>query len=211
MGRQATRRARGRPRSDQDDPSGRILQPAELAGLAGVLEAASLRNQRAIYLLSDEAYSRILFDGEPFHTPLLHYSRSLLLYTYGKTLLTPGQRMGYIAMPPTMPDREQLRDAIFVAQLVMSYSFPNTVMQYAVGDLEKLTIDVGAIAAPPAIGSFRSFVTWAMRRSTRRQRFTFSCVRRSKTMSPSPSSWPKNASSSCRAESSNCKGGSASR
>ena len=127
------------------NPSGRILQPAELASLAEMLEAASLRNQRAIYLLSDESYSRILFDGQPFHTPVLHYPRSLLLYTYGKTLLTPGQRMGYIAMPPTMPDREELRRAIFAAQMVIGYAFPNTVMQYAVGDLEKLTIDIGAL------------------------------------------------------------------
>jgi len=127
------------------NPSGRILQPAELAGLAEVLEAASTRNGRPIYLLSDEAYSRILFDGEEFHTPLRYYPRSLLLYTYGKTLLTPGQRMGFIAMAPAMPDRDELRKAIFVAQLVTGYAFPNAVMQYALGDLEKLTIDVGIL------------------------------------------------------------------
>ncbi len=127
------------------NPSGRILQSAELGRLAEVLETASKRNGRPIYLLSDEAYSRILFDGEPFHTPLQHYPRSLLLYTYGKTLLTPGQRIGYIAMPPSMPDREELRGAIFTAQLVTGYAFPNAVMQYAIGDLEKLSIDVGLL------------------------------------------------------------------
>ncbi len=127
------------------NPSGRIFQNAELGRLAEVLEAASKRNARPIYLLSDEAYSRILFDGEPFHTPLRHYPRSLLLYTYGKTLLTPGQRIGYIAMSPSMPDREELRGAIFTAQLVTGYAFPNAVMQYAIGDLEKLSIDVGML------------------------------------------------------------------
>lgn len=74
-----------------------------------------------------------------------YYPRSLLLYTYGKTLLTPGQRMGYIAMAPAMPDRDELRNAIFVAQLVTGYAFPNAVMQYALGDLEKLTIDISAL------------------------------------------------------------------
>lgn len=127
------------------NPSGRILQPDELTRLAAVLEEGSRRNGRAIYLLSDEAYSRILFDGRPFHTPLRYYDRSLLLYTYGKTLLTPGQRVGYIAMPPSMPDRDELRSAIFAAQLVTGYAFPNAVMQYALGDLEELTIDVGAL------------------------------------------------------------------
>jgi aspartate aminotransferase len=123
------------------NPSGRILQPDELQDLARVLENAP----NPIYLLSDEAYSRILFDGRPFHTPLVHYDRSFLLYTYGKTLLTPGQRIGYIAMPPTMPDREGLRQALFTAQVANGWAFPNAVMQYAVGDLERASIDVGAL------------------------------------------------------------------
>jgi aspartate aminotransferase len=53
--------------------------------------------------------------------------------------------MGYIAMPPTMPGREQLRPAIFASQAVSGYAFPNAVMQYAIADLEKLSIDVGAL------------------------------------------------------------------
>jgi aspartate aminotransferase len=127
------------------NPTGRIYQPDELARLAAVLEDGSRRNDRPIYLLSDESYCRIVFDGAQFHTPLHHYSRSFLLYTYGKTLLTPGQRMGYIAMAPTMPAREELRPAIFAAQGTSGYAFPNAVMQYAIGDLEKLSIDVGAL------------------------------------------------------------------
>jgi aspartate aminotransferase len=127
------------------NPSGRIAQPGELERLAAVLENATQRNGRPIYLLSDEAYSRILFDGATFHTPLRYYDRSFLLYTYGKTLLTPGQRIGYIAMPPSMPDREELREAIFASQAATGYAFPNAVMQYALGDLEKAIVDVGSL------------------------------------------------------------------
>jgi aspartate aminotransferase len=127
------------------NPSGRIFQPPELKGLAALLEDSSIKSGKPIYLLSDESYSRILFDGAPHHTPLQYYDRSLLLYTYGKTLLTPGQRIGYIAMGPSMPGREEMRGAILVAQLVGGYAFPNAIMQYALGDLEKLSIDVGAL------------------------------------------------------------------
>jgi aspartate aminotransferase len=123
------------------NPSGRIAQPDELEALAGVLHGAP----RPIYLLSDEAYSRIVFDGRPFHTPLAYYDRSFLLYTYGKTLLTPGQRIGYIAMPPAMPDRVELRGAILAAQLATGYAFPNALMQYALGELEAASIDVAAL------------------------------------------------------------------
>ena len=44
-----------------------------------------------------------------------------------------------------MPDREELRGAIFVAQAVTGYAYPNAVMQYAVGDLEKASVDVAAL------------------------------------------------------------------
>ena len=123
------------------NPSGRVLTPDELERLAEILEGA----HQPIYLISDESYSRILYDGRTFHSPLRYYSRSFLIYTYGKTLVAPGQRVGYIAMPPGMPDREELRQALFVAQMAVGYSFPNAVMQYAMGDLEKASVDVAAM------------------------------------------------------------------
>jgi aspartate aminotransferase len=123
------------------NPSGRVLTSDELGQLAAVLRAAP----RPIYLVSDESYSRILFDGHAHHSPLRFYDRSFLIYTYGKTLLAPGQRIGYVAMPPSMPDRESLRDALLVAQIALGWMFPNAIMQYAMGDLEHASIDVVAM------------------------------------------------------------------
>jgi len=123
------------------NPSGRVLTPDELQGLADILEAA----HHPIYLISDESYSRILFDGREHHSPARYFDRSFLIYTYGKTLLAPGQRVGYIAMPPTMPNREELRDALLVSQTALGWTFPNAVMQYALGDLEAASIDVAAM------------------------------------------------------------------
>ncbi|HET9783220.1 MAG TPA: aminotransferase class I/II-fold pyridoxal phosphate-dependent enzyme [Candidatus Dormibacteraeota bacterium] len=123
------------------NPSGRIFTDQEFERLTHVLEAS----HREIYLISDESYSRILFDGRAFTSPLKHYHRSFLVYTYGKTLLAPGQRLGYLAMPPEMPNREDLRQAIRVSQFALGYPIPNAAMQYAMGDLEKASIDVDAL------------------------------------------------------------------
>jgi aspartate aminotransferase len=49
-------------------------------------------------------------------------------------------------MPPGMPDRDELRTALFLARAVNGYAFPNAVMQYAMGDLEKASIDVAALS-----------------------------------------------------------------
>lgn len=125
-----------------NNPTGKIYPPETLDGLGRLLTAASERIGRTIYLLSDEAYSRILFDGREYPSPCRYYANSFLLYTYGKTLLAPGQRIGYIALPPAMPERPDVRAAIFTAQLMTGYAFPNALMQHALGDLERLSIDL---------------------------------------------------------------------
>lgn len=125
-----------------NNPTGKIYPPETLHRLADLLAMASERNGRAIYLLSDEAYSRIVFDGRACHSPTSMYANSFLLYTYGKTLLTPGQRLGYIALSPAMPNRPAWRDALFAAQITTGFAFPNALLQHALPDIEGLSIDV---------------------------------------------------------------------
>jgi aspartate aminotransferase len=125
-----------------NNPTGRIYSPETLRRLAGVLEEASLRNGRRIFLLSDEPYNRIVFSGQQFHTPAAFYAHTLVAYSYGKTLLSPGQRIGYLALPPALPDREALRDAVLALQFAIGWAFPNADMQYALPALEQQPFDV---------------------------------------------------------------------
>lgn len=129
------------------NPSGRIYPPAALAELSSALTVASERHGRPVYLISDEAYNRIVFDGRAFPTPVAHYPYSFLLYTYAKTLLAPGSRLGYIAMPPSMPERDQMRNALFLSQLITGWAFPISLLQHAVPDLERLDPGVPALEA----------------------------------------------------------------
>ncbi len=126
-----------------NNPTGRMYPPATLVRLASVLEEASARNGRRIYLISDEPYNRIVFDGARFRSPVEFYPYSLLAYSYGKTHLAPGQRIGYIALPPSMPGREAMRQAIKDMTFTVGWAFPNAVMQYALPRLEQFSIDIG--------------------------------------------------------------------
>jgi aspartate aminotransferase len=128
-----------------NNPTGRIYPPETLRRLAEVLEEASARNGRRIYLISDEPYNRLVFDGAGFRSPVEFYAHSFLAYSYGKTHLAPGQRMGYIALPPAMPDREAMRKAVYDLQFVNGYAFPNAVLQYALPRLEQFSIDVAQL------------------------------------------------------------------
>ena len=143
IGRGITERTRAIVVNSPNNPTGRIYPPDVLGKLADVLSEASERNRRPIYLVSDESYNRILFDGNQFDSPTAFYPRSFLVYTYGKTLLTPGQRLGYLALTPSMPDRELVRGAVFMMLLATGYAFPSVVLQRALADLDRLTIDIG--------------------------------------------------------------------
>ena len=116
-----------------------------MRALADLLERASSRLGRPIHLLSDEPYNRIVFDGRSFHSPAEVYPNTVVTYSYGKTLLTPGMRLGYIAIPPTMPDRDHIRERIFLTQIATGFAFPNADLQHAIEDLETLSIDIGAL------------------------------------------------------------------
>ncbi|QCB96581.1 aminotransferase class I/II-fold pyridoxal phosphate-dependent enzyme [Arthrobacter sp. PAMC25564] len=128
-----------------NNPTGRIYPPSLLKDLADMLEGASRSNGRRVYLLSDEAYNRIVYDGARFHSPAEYYPYTLLAYTYGKTHLAPGQRIGYVALPPAMPDRGALREALAALQMALGWIYPNALMQYALPRLEQFSIDIGEL------------------------------------------------------------------
>ena len=161
-------------------------------------------------LISDESYNRIVFDGIEFHRPAFEYDASMTIYTYGKTLLAPGQRIGYAAMSPTFPDRETAMHRIMVQQVAAGWGFPNALLQHAIGDLEALSIDIGALQARrdwmvPAMQALGYAVT--------RPEGTFYLMARS----PDPddlaftTGWPRSARWCCRARSSRRPAGSVSR
>jgi len=161
------------------NPTGRIYERAELEALAACLERASGRIGRRIFLLSDEPYRRLRFDDRPFTSPAAIYPWTLISYSYGKVLLSPGQRLGYLAISPRMPqaERQALRDAMFATQMALGWCFPNAVMQYAVPQLDGLSIDVHALTRRrdalttaltkgghnvlPPDGTFYLWVKWA--------------------------------------------------
>jgi aspartate aminotransferase len=137
-----TRKTRAIIVNSPHNPSGKIYPPETLSALARVLESTSERNGRTIYLISDEAYSRIIFDGREYPSPTAYYPDSFLVYTYGKVLLTPGQRIGFIALPPTMSNRNDFRAVIPPLQMLNGWAFPNALLQHSIGDLDNLSVDI---------------------------------------------------------------------
>jgi aspartate aminotransferase len=129
------------------NPTGRVYPLEVLSRLATLLEDASRRNGRTVHLIADEPYRRILFDGMRYHSAAEVYPGTIVTYSYGKVLLSPGQRLGYIAVPPTSPDREALRRAIELFQWATGYAFADALMQHSTADLENVSIDIPRMQA----------------------------------------------------------------
>ncbi|HSL08608.1 MAG TPA: aminotransferase class I/II-fold pyridoxal phosphate-dependent enzyme [Pseudonocardiaceae bacterium] len=126
------------------NPTGRIYPAAALQRLAEGLAETAGRYGRPIWVISDEAYSRILFDDRSFPSPGLFHPYSMLVHTYSKSTLAPGQRLGFLALAPGLPDAEVVRRALR-SVLTSGLMMPDAVMQYALPDIDGLLIDVAAI------------------------------------------------------------------
>src|SRR5258708_20160335 len=133
-------------------PTGRIYAADVLQQLASVLECASRRIGHRIYLLSDEPYRRLRFDARKFDSPAAFYPWTFISSSYGKVLLSPGQRLGYMAISPLTPreDRRAFQEAAFPAQLAISSAFPTALLQYAIPDLGTLSLPHVTLRPPPA-------------------------------------------------------------
>jgi aspartate aminotransferase len=125
------------------NPSGRVWSEEDFTALAKVLEA----QPNPIWILSDEAYAKVVFDGRRAASPSEIYPRTFVLYSYGKQLLAPGQRVGYAALPKAIPERERatLREDILMAQCATGFAFPNALLQHALADIDGLSIDLSAL------------------------------------------------------------------
>jgi aspartate aminotransferase len=127
------------------NPSGRIYSEEALGTLADALTDASARIGHPVWIISDEPYNRIVFDGRTYHSPAEVYPHTIITYSYGKTLLAPGQRIGFLTVPPTLAERAEVRDEILLQQFAGGFAFPNALLQHALADLETLSIDIGAL------------------------------------------------------------------
>jgi aspartate aminotransferase len=128
-----------------NNPTGKVYSSDTLIKLSAVLDNASKSIGRPIYLVSDEVYRVFVYNGAKFHSPTTFYQNSIMVYSYGKTLLTPGERVGYIALSPHIENVEELRAILSSTQILSGWAMASSLLQHALPDLEKLSLDVSAL------------------------------------------------------------------
>ena len=132
IGRAVNNRTRGIVFSHPGCPTGVVYSREEIQELAALLTSAEKLFGAPVYLISDEVHRHLIWSLQEFHSPLSSYDRSLTVYSFGKALFLQGQRIGYVAVSPRMPEREALRRQLERCTRVTGFCTPTTLMQRAV-------------------------------------------------------------------------------
>jgi aspartate aminotransferase len=125
-----------------NNPTGRIYSAESLALLAGAMERKSREYGRAIYLVSDEPYRKIAYDGAKVPSPLASYANSMIATSYSKDLSLPGERIGFVAANPAADDLQALLGALVLANRILGYVNAPSLMQRVIAGVGDACVDV---------------------------------------------------------------------
>ena len=125
-----------------NNPSGKIYSKENLQELCEVLEKASKKYNRSIYLICDEPYRNIIFDGAEVPSVFPLYKNSIIVTSYSKNLSLPGERIGYAVVNPLADDFDNLIDAMILCNRILGFVNAPALMQRAVAELQGKTVNV---------------------------------------------------------------------
>ena len=125
-----------------NNPTGVLYPPELLAHLADVIRSKERHYDREIFLISDEPYRRILFDGLEYPHVFPHHVRSVVATSHSKDLALPGERIGFIAVHPEYEDRVELAEALTFCNRTLGFVNAPALMQHIVSRLQSATVDV---------------------------------------------------------------------
>ncbi len=125
-----------------NNPSGIAYSEETIKKLASILTKKSKEFGHEIYIISDEPYREITFDGKEIVYVSNYYDYTLSCYSYSKSLSLPGERIGYVAINPKCPYAKEM--VVMCSQISrgIGHNCPASIIQIAVGETCGLTADL---------------------------------------------------------------------
>ena len=125
-----------------NNPSGRIYDESSLNNLRILLETIKQKNNQTIYLLSDEPYSKIVYDGAKVPSIFQACANSIIATSYSKDLSLPGERIGFLAVNPKMENWKQVIDGLTFCNRILGFVNAPALMQRILTRLQGVTVNV---------------------------------------------------------------------
>lgn len=125
-----------------NNPTGVIYPKASLLALGEMLERKEKELERQIYVISDEPYARLAYDGAEVPGIFGCVRNSVIATSHSKDLALPGERIGYLAANPALHDVGRFMEGAIFCNRVLGFVNAPALMQRLVAKLQRVSVDV---------------------------------------------------------------------
>ena len=125
-----------------NNPTGVVYDGDLLHHIGEMLRKKEAQYKTDIFLISDEPYRKIIYDGLEYPSPLHHHPRTIVLTSHSKDLALAGERIGHIAVHPECSHRAELIDGFIFCNRILGFVNAPALMQHIVRHLQNVTVSV---------------------------------------------------------------------
>jgi aspartate aminotransferase len=129
-----------------NNPTGQVYEAGILGDLGRHLQDHSARQGRPVYLVADEPYRRLVYDGLEVPSIFAAYPDTLLATSFSKDLSIPGERLGYATVSPRAAARQELVGGLVLANRILGFVNAPALMQRVVASLTEVHVDIAPYA-----------------------------------------------------------------
>jgi aspartate aminotransferase len=129
-----------------NNPTGQIYSQESLKELGELLEKMGAKYGRTIYLISDEPYRKIVYDGHMVPSIFTCYNESIVCTSYSKDLSIPGERIGFVAVNPGASFKEALLGGIALTNRILGFVNAPALMQRVIAAIQGECVDISEYA-----------------------------------------------------------------
>jgi aspartate aminotransferase len=124
------------------NPTGVVYSEKMMRDICALLRKKENQYGTEIYLISDEPYRKLIYDGLKYPSPLLFHQRAIVATSHSKDLALPGERIGYIAIHPECPQKQELMDGFIYCNRTLGFVNAPAMMQHIVRYLQNVTVSI---------------------------------------------------------------------
>jgi aspartate aminotransferase len=125
-----------------NNPTGVVYDEKLIHNLAQLLHKKEAEYGIEIFLISDEAYRRIIYDGARYVPVFHHYRNSIAVTSHSKDLALPGERIGYIAIHPECSHQQELVNGFVFCNRILGFVNAPALMQRVIRNLQGVTVSI---------------------------------------------------------------------
>jgi len=125
-----------------NNPTGVVYSEETIRALAGVLEKKEKEFGTSIFLISDEPYRELAYDGVKVPYLTKYYHNTVVGYSFSKSLSLPGERIGYLVLPDELDDCEDIRAGANVATRILGFVNAPSLQQRVIVDCLDAKVDL---------------------------------------------------------------------